>query len=102
MHYVYVLYSTATNGFYVGETADLELRLAMHNDHLFKGAVTAKATDWSIIKSFQTENRQQALIVEKYIKSMKSSKFLQRLCSDSLYSQNFCTIVYEKFKISIE
>mgnify|MGYP003598430529 CR=1 FL=1 len=99
MHYVDVLYSISADGFYVGETADLQLRLSMHNDHLFKGAVTAKASDWSVLMSFRTDNRQQAIIVEKYIKSMKSRKFLQRLSSDPIYARNFCDIVLHKFKI---
>jgi putative endonuclease len=92
MHYVYVLYSASTDGFYVGETADLQLRLSMHNDHLFKGAVTAKASDWSVQISFRTENRQQAIIVEKYIPRKKSHKYSQcSLPKSNEIQKKFCT-----------
>mgnify|MGYP000921112324 CR=1 FL=1 len=101
MHFVYILYSPSFDRFYVGETTDLELRLVQHNSHFFKSASTSFTNDWAIAKSFSVDSRSNARIVESYIKSMKSKKFIYNLVHDSIFYINFVSIVFNKFNISI-
>ena len=101
MHFVYILYSPSFDRFYVGETTDLELRLVQHNSHFFKSASTSFTNDWAIAKSFSVDSRSNARIVESYIKSMKSKKFISNLVHDSIFYINFVSIVFNKFNISI-
>ncbi len=59
---------------------DLESRIAKHNlheygDHRF----TAKTDDWELFLHIECSSYSQALKIEKYIKSMKSSIYIKNL-----------------------
>lgn len=79
MHHCYILFSASRDKFYIGETGDLEARLAQHNLHFFKGAATTIASDWIIYLTFPFENRAKAKAFEKFPKSMKSRKIFKDL-----------------------
>ncbi len=79
MFTVYILYSSSTDSFYVGQTSDLTKRLLDHNQHIYTKAETRKANDWELFFSLQCESRQQALKIETHIKKMKSRKYFQNL-----------------------
>ena len=76
-HYVYILYSEKTNKYYVGSCQNVENRLQRHN----AGATTSTKSGrpWIVKYTEELENKTQALIREKYIKSMKSRIYIENL-----------------------
>ncbi|SEP75637.1 GIY-YIG nuclease family protein [Flavobacterium urocaniciphilum] len=78
-HFLYILYSSSTNKFYIGETSDVTFRLNLHNTHEFKGSFTKIASDWEIKLSFENEQKSNILYLEKFIKKMKSKVFIQKI-----------------------
>ena len=101
MHWVYILYSKVRDRYYTGETEDLETRLLQHNEHFYEQSSTSPASDWSIVRSIAVENRSNARKVERYIKSMKSRKYLIALCDDEDFFQKFRQTMREKFAIEV-
>src|SRR5690554_6121147 len=79
MHFVYIIYSQSTDKYYIGETNDLFTRVNWHNSKQFQDAYTVIADDWEIFWSLQCNNISQARKIEKYIKSMKSRKYIENL-----------------------
>ena len=79
MHYVYIIYSSSKNSFYIGESMDIENRLTEHNSDLHKFSYTRKAKDWVIFYLLECENKAQAEKIEKHIKRMKSRKYYENL-----------------------
>ena len=47
MFYLYIIYSTKLDRYYVGYTADIEVRLVQHNSGL--SSFTSKAKDWKLM-----------------------------------------------------
>ena len=83
MHYLYILFSEKLNRFYVGETSNVEKRLIMHNQHVYKNSFTKSASDWVIHLSKKYNNKNDALYIEKFIKRMKSRKFIEKIINDN-------------------
>ncbi|WP_127846095.1 GIY-YIG nuclease family protein [Psychroflexus aestuariivivens] len=83
MRYLYIIYSGELDKYYVGETQDVEKRLMMHNEHHFKKAFTRVACDWELKLVFACQSREDALFLEKFIKRIKSRKFIQRVINNS-------------------
>ena len=79
MHYLYILYSRKLRRYYVGETPDLERRFLQHQGHYFKKNFTRSAEDWKIILSKAVASREKALLLERFIKRMKSKKFIEKI-----------------------
>jgi len=70
MYFVYALYNKQFDKIYIGQTKDLTERLKLHNEKKFKNSFTARFEgEWILIYNEQTENRQQALVREKQLKS---------------------------------
>jgi len=88
MHYLYILYSKSANRYYVGETPDLDIRLTQHILHHFKKGYTKAANDWEIALSKKCSFREDAIYLEKFIKRMKSRKFIQKLIVDPTILDN--------------
>ncbi len=77
-HIVYILFSEKLNRFYTGFTSNLEERLEFHKnaeDRKF----TYNASDWIVFFEIPCDSRNQGLLIEKHIKSMKSKKYIQNL-----------------------
>ncbi|MBP7256574.1 MAG: GIY-YIG nuclease family protein [Chitinophagales bacterium] len=96
---VYIIFSEKFDKYYVGETNNVKQRLIWHNQKQFVSASTRYTDDWEIKLVLNTEDRIKARIVEKYIKSMKSKKFISTLISDKGFQQKFVQIVLQKFNI---
>ncbi len=79
MHYVYILYSQSIDRYYIGESEFPEGRLDQHNSGLYKGAFTKQVQDWKIYLLIALNNRNEALLAERYIKSRKSRKYIESL-----------------------
>jgi putative endonuclease len=79
MYFVYILYSQKCNRYYIGYSADVDLRLQRHN----AGHITATKNCTPYIlkakKAFETEA--QAMQEEKRIKKMKSRIYIEKLIS---------------------
>ena len=82
MHYLYILYSKKTDSYYIGETADMDMRIIKHNNHYYKKGFTKIAADWLPKLDFKCSSKQNALYLEKFIKRMKSRKFLEKIIAD--------------------
>ncbi|MEY2869161.1 MAG: hypothetical protein RIR01_1641 [Bacteroidota bacterium] len=79
MHFVYIIYSSEKDTFYIGETSDMELRLQWHNSGLFKKAHTKIANDWILFHLIECTNIFQARKIERHIKNMKSKTYISNL-----------------------
>jgi putative endonuclease len=101
MHYVYIIYSKAHDRYYIGETIDIPGRLMQHNTSHYARSSTSFTTDWKCMLELVVQSRTQALTIEKYLKSMKSKVYIQRLITDIESLRIFKQKVLEKFSITI-
>ena len=79
MHFLYIIYSAKADKYYTGESNDVPARIKLHNSHRFLKAFTKAASDWEIKLIFKCENKTDAVFLERYIKRMKSRKFIQKI-----------------------
>jgi putative endonuclease len=84
---VYILYSAHTGKFYVGYTADVEKRLKEHLNPI-QPKYTSRVDDWEIYLVIKCNSKTHAIKLERYIKKMKSSVFIQSLKSDEIKRQD--------------
>ena len=79
MFYIYIIYSNTAEKFYVGHSENPWDRLIQHNEN--EGdKYTGKFQNWELKAVFQvSENRGEALLIEKFIKRQKSKKLLLKL-----------------------
>jgi putative endonuclease len=79
MFYIYIIHSSSANKFYVGHSENPWDRLIQHNEN--KGdKYTGKYQNWELKAVFQiSENRGEALKIEKFIKKQKSSELIIKL-----------------------
>lgn len=82
MWWVYILYSEKLDKYYVGRTADVELRLHFHNNPIEARKYTAKGLPWVLCKSIPCDTKSQSIKMEKLIKGKKSRKFVELLLTD--------------------
>ena len=82
MYYTYILKSLTSGRFYIGQTDNLELRLARHNDNTVKS--TKNRGPWEVIYFEEYDNRSEAMIREKYLKSLKSRRSIEELISRNI------------------
>jgi putative endonuclease len=66
---------------YVGQTNDLDRRLAQHNDPLYRGTLHTKRHrgPWSILHTEVFSSRSAAMKREKVLKSGKGREFIAEL-----------------------
>lgn len=79
MHYCYIIYSKVVDRYYIGETSNFVDRLGQHRSHFFKDSYTSIADDWCLFLLFELPDISCARILERFLKRMKSKKFLLRL-----------------------
>ena len=79
MHIVYILHSQKLNRFYIGYTTNLEIRIDFHINDTQIRKFTYKASDWLLFLKIECTSKNQALAIEKHIKSMKSKVYIQNL-----------------------
>ena len=79
MFYIYIIFSISADKYYVGHSDDPLRRLIEHNSSLHN-TYTSKYRPWVLKAYFPvSDDRGQALIIEKYIKKQKSKKFIELL-----------------------
>jgi putative endonuclease len=76
---VYILQSQATERYYCGHTADLELRLKQHNNPDYHGSLTTKrfAGPWVVVWTEPQPTRSDAMKRERQIKKRGIGRFLK-------------------------
>ena len=84
MYYIYILYSPSAEKYYIGHTDNPEKRLHVHN-HSDRLTYTSKHRPWTLAVLFQcSENRGDAIRIEKLIKKQKSRTFIEKLVQDEV------------------
>jgi putative endonuclease len=77
----YIIYSKKLKRFYIGATQqDVYKRIEMHNEASYgKSKYTSKTNDWELFLFIPTTDFTKAIRIERKIKSMKSSKYIENL-----------------------
>ncbi|MDD5457751.1 MAG: GIY-YIG nuclease family protein [Candidatus Margulisbacteria bacterium] len=83
MYTVYILKSTNKNKFYIGQTSNLDKRLAEHNAGRVKS--TKAYTPYNVIYQEEYGSRSEAMKVEKKLKNLKSSVKLMQYVEKCMY-----------------
>jgi putative endonuclease len=78
-YHVYVIESVSTKRRYIGQTNDLDRRLAEHNnpDHNALKYTTKQAGPWQLIYHEQCTSRSEAMKRERWLKSRTGRRWLQ-------------------------
>jgi putative endonuclease len=76
---VYIIYSEKLDRFYTGFTTNFDVRLDFHLNSKEKRKFTYNADDWVLYLKIECESKNQALEIEKHIKSMKSKVYIKNL-----------------------
>ena len=77
--FIYILYSSISDIYYVGYTENVERRLSQHNNPV-KTTFTAKHKPWELKCFFEiSSSRSEAMRAEKYIKKQKSKLFIKKI-----------------------
>ena len=80
MYYVYILYSSGADRYYVGHCENAELRLCRHNA---RGVPSTKPyCPWELKYTESFENRALASAREKEIKQKKSRRYIEFLVNN--------------------
>jgi putative endonuclease len=79
--WLYILQSQATSRFYIGQTQDIEKRLAYHNANYSKAL--KNRGPWRLVHSEEYATRSEAMLRERQIKSWKDHAMIARLVSAS-------------------
>ena len=79
MFFVYIIESEKNGMNYIGYSDDPERRLKEHNESLHN-TFTSKHRPWKLVARFPvSENRGDAMHVEKYIKGRKSRSLIETI-----------------------
>ena len=81
MFFVYILYSSNYERYYVGQTNDLSDRLRRHNSGYVRS--TKYYAPWELVYFEEFETRAQAMKRESALKGLKSSFALRKLVEAS-------------------
>ena len=80
--FLYILRSKKTGRNYVGACRDLDIRLSQHNHPgINPSRVTRGGGPWELIYSQRFDTVAEALRAERYVKRMKTRKFIEKLIS---------------------
>jgi|688.fasta_scaffold921318_1 putative endonuclease len=79
MHYLYILYSSGSDLYYVGVSTDAFTRLAIHNT-TDRDTFTSKHRPWELAGLFECgATLGEARKIENFIKSQKSRRLIELL-----------------------
>jgi len=80
MFSLYILQSARSGRYYVGSTDDVWRRLQQHNGELPNlGRSTVAGRPWKLVFEMKYPSRAQAMDAERYVKRMKSKRWIARL-----------------------
>ena len=75
-YYVYILKSLKNNDIYVGSTANLFKRIALHNQGRVKSTKGYKP--WELLEHYEYDSRSEAVQQEKHIKQHQQKELLKK------------------------
>jgi putative endonuclease len=78
MYYVYVIYNSLADKFYVGQTGNLDARLRYHNDKVGNHYTAKLKGEWELVYSEPTPTRSEALRRERQLKSAKGREYIKQ------------------------
>jgi len=78
MYCIYAIYNRKNKKIYIGQTADLDKRIELHNNKVFRCYTSRFDGEWKLIYKEQVVTRHQALIREKQLKSYRGRQFIKR------------------------
>jgi len=78
MHWVYILYSSSADRYYIGSSSNPEGRLLAHNHPLNKG-YTKRYQPWTLVFTQAYTTKSEAEAAEKKIKSFKSRRIIREI-----------------------
>src|SRR5579859_1618443 len=81
MFFVYILQSQTTSRYYIGQTQDLDARLAYHNSNWSKSL--RNRGPWGLVYHETYATRSEAVRRERQLKSWKDRDMIERLVSAS-------------------
>jgi len=80
MYFTYAIFNKKHKKIYIGQTKDLENRLKLHAEKIFKNSYTARFNgDWQIIYKEEFETKAESLRREKQLKSYRGREFIHRI-----------------------
>ena len=89
---VYILYSKSGDAYYTGFTTELiKLRIDRHNNDYYDDKYTKSGKPWELFLEIKCASDNQAMAIEKHIKSMKSKKYIQNLKTYSEMAEKLLT-----------
>ncbi len=77
MYFSYILYSQKIDKYYIGQTSNIDARIARHNSS--KKGFTSTGKPWALVYSEKFHDKSSALKREKQLKRWKSRKDIERL-----------------------
>ncbi|WP_019599920.1 MULTISPECIES: GIY-YIG nuclease family protein [Rhodonellum] len=77
--FVYILYSSSIDKYYVGQSENVANRIAFHNDGVRNKIWTRRGIPWELKTVFGFESKTESLKAEKFIKNQKSRIFIEKL-----------------------
>ena len=79
MYSVYAVYNRDCKKLYIGQTKDLKERIRLHNSKTFYNSYTSRfGGEWVLVYSEGSNNRSEALIREKQLKSYRGREFIKK------------------------
>ncbi|MDD2757831.1 MAG: GIY-YIG nuclease family protein [Patescibacteria group bacterium] len=79
VYFVYALYNPICDKIYIGQTVNLDERLKLHNQKIFRGYTSNFEGSWVVIYKEEVNSRQEALKREKQLKSFRGREFVKQL-----------------------
>ncbi len=86
-YFVYAIYNIIKNKIYIGQTRDMNLRLRLHNEKVFKSYTSKFDGCWELIYLEKQDSRKLALIREHQLKSYRGREFVKNLIDNSRVAQ---------------
>jgi len=83
-HYIYIIYSSAVDRYYIGHSSNPEARLIEHN--LGATISTRRGKPWKLVYKEKLADKTSAIKRENYIKRMKSRKYIETLIRNNSIS----------------
>jgi len=77
MYFVYIIRSELDSSFYIGYSRDLFNRIREHN--FGRTRYTSLKRPWTLVYKEEYKTRKEAYTRERYLKSLKSKKYLNYL-----------------------
>lgn len=78
MFYVYILYSSKIDKYYIGYSQNPEKRLEFHNSELNR-IWSRRGQPWVLKLTLKFDTKKEALRSEKYIKRKKSRAYIETI-----------------------